>query len=115
MNNSDAKVGLGVVALMAMCCGGPLILSLLASGAMLGGLSAVWADGRLLVVPGVVLVVGAMWLLSRRRSSHANESSACSATPVPTASTHRPAPSAGPIEPDDRERTPASTSSRSPD
>ncbi len=113
MNNSDAKIGLGVVALMAMCCGGPLILSLLASGAVLGGLGALWADSRLLVVPGVVFVVGAMWLLSRRRSSHADESSACSATPGPRASTHRPSGSAGPIEPDGRERTPAPTSSRS--
>jgi hypothetical protein len=79
MGNSDTKIGLGIVALMALCCGGPLVLSLLASGAVLGGLGALWSDSRLLVVPGVVLVVGALWLLLRRRSAQADESSGCQA------------------------------------
>src|SRR5262252_5596592 len=100
MNDSDTKIGLAVVALMAVCCGGPLMLSLLASGAVLGGLGALWAGGRLLLVPGIVLVVGAIWFLSRRRSAQADESSACCATPVPSAGTQRPAGSAAPIEPD---------------
>ncbi len=69
MNNNDSKVGLGLVALMALCCGGPLILSLFASGAVLGALGAVWAGGSLLLLlVGGTRVVAAAWLLARRRT-----------------------------------------------
>jgi hypothetical protein len=45
--NGETKMGLGLVAAMALCCGGPLILSALASGVVLGSLGAVWDGGRL--------------------------------------------------------------------
>ncbi len=61
------KMGLGAVALMAVCCGGPLVLSVLASGALLGAAAAVWAGARpWLLAGGAVLVVTAVWLLRRR-------------------------------------------------
>jgi len=69
MNNNDSKVGLGLVALMALCCGGPLILSLFASGSRPWPLGAVWAGGSLLLLlVGGTLVVAAAWLLARRRT-----------------------------------------------
>ena len=111
--NRDWRMGLGMVALMVLCCGGPLILSLLTSGAVLGGLAALWAVSRLLLVPGVVLVVGAVWLLGRRRSSQREEGAACCATPTPTAGADHQAGSAAHVGPDGRERTPASASDRS--
>ena len=66
--NGVSKLGLGIVALVALCCAGPLVLPLLASGALLGVLSTVWTEGRPLLVGGtaVFVVVGA-WLLTRRR------------------------------------------------
>jgi len=69
MNNNDMKMGLGGVALLALCCGAPLILALFASGVVLGGLGTVWAGGRLLwLLGGGALVVVAVWLLVRRRT-----------------------------------------------
>jgi hypothetical protein len=38
-----SKPGLAAVALMAVCCGGPVFLWLLASGAALGALGSVWS------------------------------------------------------------------------
>ena len=56
--NGGSRLGLGIVALVALCCAGPLVLSLLASGALLGVLSMVLAEGRpLLVVISAVFVV----------------------------------------------------------
>jgi MerT mercuric transport protein len=81
--NSDTKMGLGVVALLALCCAGPLILSLLASGALLGALGAVWVGGRPLVLAVAAVLVGAAgWLLVRRRSSQADEGAACRTPPA---------------------------------
>ena len=60
------KMGLGAVALMAVCCAGPLLLSVLASGALLGA-PAVWAGARpWFLAGGAVLAVSAVWLLRRR-------------------------------------------------
>jgi MerT mercuric transport protein len=86
--NGDAKIGMGLVALLALCCAGPLILSLLASGALLGAFGAVWVGGRPLFLAGAaVLVGGAAWLLVRRRSSQADESAACCIPRVDSART----------------------------
>lgn len=41
--NSVSKIGVGLVVLIALCCAGPLVLSLVVSGAVLGALSAIWA------------------------------------------------------------------------
>ena len=67
--DSDSKFGLGLIALVALCCAGPLVLSLLATGAVLGALSAISAEGRQLLLGGgaVVVALGA-WLLARRRA-----------------------------------------------
>ena len=55
----DVKLGLAAVALMAVCCGGPVFLSLLASGAALGALGSVWSGGCLLLpVSGALLIAG---------------------------------------------------------
>jgi len=68
--NGGSRLGLGIVALVALCCAGPLVLSLLASGALLGVLSMVLAEGRpLLVVISAVFVVLGAWLVTRRRGS----------------------------------------------
>ncbi len=77
------KMGLGAVALMALCCGAPLILTLFASGVVLGGLSTVWADGRLLLLlGGGALVLAAAWLLARRRTPGTADGADCCAAPA---------------------------------
>ncbi len=90
--NNDMKMGAGVVALMALCCGGPLILSLLASGAVVGALGGVWAGGRLLLlVGGAALVLAAVWLLVHRRAPGTADRVDCCAlpaSPVDTADRH---------------------------
>jgi hypothetical protein len=93
-------------------CGGPLILSLVASGAVLGGPAAVWADGRLLLIAGIVLVLGAVWLLARRRSFATDQSAACCTTPTPTGGADQQAGSMGLMAPDGQEHEPASISGR---
>jgi hypothetical protein len=81
--NSDTKMGLGVVALLALCCAGPLILSLVASGALLGALGGVGVGGRPLVLAGAAVLVGAAGLLLvRRRSSQTDEGAACRTPPA---------------------------------
>jgi hypothetical protein len=80
--NSDMKVGLGAAALMALCCGGPLILALLASGAAAGTLGAVWSYGRgPLIVGAIVVLVAGIWLAARRRARIASEREDCCALP----------------------------------
>jgi hypothetical protein len=67
---SDTGVALGVVAMIALCCGGPLILSLLASGALLSALAAIWPSGRVALLGGAtILVLTGVWLVARRRTS----------------------------------------------
>lgn len=81
--SSDAKMGLGIVGALAVCCGGPLILSALASGAVLGALGALWDGGRLvLLAGGAVLIVAAVWLLARRLASPAHPAVDCCAVPM---------------------------------
>lgn len=65
--NGETKLGLGLASLLVLCCGGPLVLSLVASGAAMGAIGAVWADGRpLLLAAGALLIVISAWLLARR-------------------------------------------------
>jgi len=67
--NGDTKMGVGLVALVALCCAGPLVLSLLASGAVLGALSAIWIEARpMLLAGGAVLIALGAWLLARRHA-----------------------------------------------
>ena len=57
MNNSKGGVamGVGMAGVMALCCGGPVILGLLASGALVGALGAFWSGaGVPIAVAGVV-------------------------------------------------------------
>jgi hypothetical protein len=97
----DLKLGLAAVVLMAACCGGPVFLSLLASGAVLGALGSVWSGGRLLLaVSGALLAAAAAWLLLRRHAPSggtacdappppAMEASNARGDPAPTAADHR--------------------------
>ena len=48
--DSESKSGLGLIALLALCCAGPQVLSLLASGAILGASSAIWVTDRPLLL-----------------------------------------------------------------
>ena len=64
---SDTKMGLGLVAMLALCCAGPVVLSLLASGAILGAMSAIWAtDGPLFLSGGAMLIALGAGLLAWR-------------------------------------------------
>ena len=77
--DSDSKLyqGLGLIALLVLCCAGPLVLSLLASGAILAAISAIWATDRpLLLSGGVTLIALAAWFSARRyarRTAHGRE------------------------------------------
>ena len=85
--NSDTKIGVGLVGLMALCCGGPLIVSLITSGVLLGTLGALWAGGELpLALSGAVLVVAGAWLFARRRTVAAAGDAACCAPQTSRAS-----------------------------
>ena len=67
--NNESKIGVGVVALMVVCCAGPIVLSLVVSGAVLGALGAFWtAERELLLGSGALLIALGAWLLVRRRS-----------------------------------------------
>ena len=65
--NTDSKLGMGVVAVLVLCCAGPLVLSLLATGAVLGALSAIVAQGRPLLLGSAAIAIAlGGWLLARR-------------------------------------------------
>jgi hypothetical protein len=65
--DTESKFGLGLVAVLALCCAGPLVLSLLASGAILGAISAIWATDRpLLLLGGAMLIALGAGLWARR-------------------------------------------------
>lgn len=69
--NSDTKMGLGLVALLALCCAGPVVVSLLASGAILGAAGAIWAIGRPLFLSGAVALIAlgaGLWAWRSARS-----------------------------------------------
>ena len=85
--NSDIKIGAGLVGQMALCCGGPLIVSLITSGVLLGALGTLWAGGELLLLlSGAVLIVAGAWLFARRRSGDAPGQAACCAPEPSSAS-----------------------------
>jgi hypothetical protein len=66
MNDED-KIGLGLVAGFALCCGAPLIIGFLVSGTVAGALSAMLGGGRpLLVGVAVLLIALGIWLMARR-------------------------------------------------
>jgi cytochrome c biogenesis protein CcdA len=68
--NRESQIGLGLAALLALCCAGPLVLSLLFSAGVLAALGALRAEDRLLLVgSGAVLIVVAAWLVTRRTRS----------------------------------------------
>jgi hypothetical protein len=65
--DTQRNFGLGLIALLALCCAGPLVLTLLATGAVLGALSAIWDEDRpLLLGSGIAVVALGAWLLARR-------------------------------------------------
>ena len=67
--SQDGKVGLIAVGLVVVCCAGPLVLSVLASGAVLGALGALHGSAPLLVVAAAILGAVGVLLVRRRRSS----------------------------------------------
>ncbi len=76
----DVAIGLGVVGAFAVCCGAPIIISMLASGAVLGAVGLVWLNGRVVLLSGAaVLLVTGLWLRARRRTSHVGGGPDCCA------------------------------------
>ena len=67
--DSESKFGLGLIALLALCCAGPLVLSLVASGAILGAISAIWATDRRLLLSGGGMLIALGAGTSRRRNT----------------------------------------------
>jgi hypothetical protein len=65
----ESKLGLGLIALLAVCCAGPLVLSLLATGAVLGALSAIWVEDRPLLLGSRAIAVALAASLLARRSA----------------------------------------------
>lgn len=96
--NTDTKTGLGVVAAVALCCGGPLVFSALASGAAFGALGALWdgASRPLLLGTGALLLVAGVWLLARKIGSHARADAPSRVTTVPTPGVHHRLPNPAP-------------------
>jgi hypothetical protein len=104
----DIAVGAGVVGMMALCCGAPIIISVLASGAVLGALGTLWSAGRVALLSGAaVLLLAGIWLVARRNSTHRSGAADCCAVPPSTDVTVEP--EAAP----DAERSPALTGLRS--
>ena len=64
---SKFNPGLGLIALLAVCCAGPLVLSLVASGAILGAISAIWVTDRSLLLSSGVMLIALGAALSARR------------------------------------------------
>ncbi len=65
--NTSEKLGLGVIAVLGLCCGGPLLLSLLLSGVAVSALGAIWTGYQVLLLVGGVLLVGAVLMHSTTR------------------------------------------------
>ena len=61
---NDTRLGLAAVGLVALCCAGPLLVSLVASGAVLGAVGAIQGSAPLLATAAVLTV--AVVLLWRR-------------------------------------------------
>ncbi len=104
----DIAVGAGVVGVMALCCGAPIIISVLASGALIGAFGAAWSAGRVALLSGAaVLLLAGIWLVARRTSTHPSGAADCCAVPPSTEVTVEP--EAAP----DAERSHALTGQRS--
>jgi hypothetical protein len=70
--NSETKIGIGMVALVVLCCAGPLVLSLVATGVVLGALGAIWAQGRPLLLGSAAIAIALCgWLVARRNGHEA--------------------------------------------
>lgn len=65
--SNDSKLGLALVAVAALCCTAPLAVALLASGATLAVLGALWPDLTFLFGAVAALSVTAVWLVRKRR------------------------------------------------
>jgi hypothetical protein len=63
--SNDTRLGLAAVGLVALCCAGSLLVSLIASGAVLGALGALQGSAPLLLATAAVLSV-AVVLVWRR-------------------------------------------------
>jgi hypothetical protein len=69
--NSESRIGLGLVVAVALCCVGPLALSLIGSEAALSVLSGLWPDVRvpLMGLGALLVIVGILVLRPRQRGS----------------------------------------------
>jgi hypothetical protein len=76
--NDETKLGLAAVGLMVLCCAGPLLLSLLASGAVLAVLGGLQTSVPLLVVAAIL---GAIGVLLVRRGRSSGSAGSCPAPP----------------------------------
>jgi len=85
--NGDTKIGVGLIGLVALCCGGPLIVSLITSGVLLGALGMLWAGSLLPFLLGsAIVILTGLWLFARRRAIDAPGDAACCAPPERIAS-----------------------------
>jgi hypothetical protein len=89
--NSETRNGLGLVFALALCCAGPIIVSLLGSGVVFVAMSGVWANARpLLMGMGALLVIiGILVLALAKRARvaqrvHPETSTARQSPPVRT-------------------------------
>ncbi len=74
--NNDTRLGLAAVGLFALCCAGPLLVSLVASGAVLGALGAIQGSAPLLLAMAAVLSAAVVLLWRRGCVSESEESKA---------------------------------------
>jgi hypothetical protein len=66
--NGEPRIGLGLAVALALCCIGPIELSVIGPGAIVAAARAVWADvGPLLAGLGVLLVLMGISILAPRR------------------------------------------------
>jgi hypothetical protein len=66
--NTEARIGLGLVGALAVCCAGPIVVSLIGSGAVFVAVSGVLADVHLLLMGlGALLVIVGVLVLTPRR------------------------------------------------
>jgi hypothetical protein len=71
--NNDTRLGLAAVGIVALCCAGPLLVSLVASGAVLGALSAIHGSAPLLLAMAAVLSAAVVLLWRRGGASESEE------------------------------------------
>jgi hypothetical protein len=71
--NNDNRLGLAAVGLVVLCCAGPLLVSLAASGAVLGALGAIQGSAALLLAMAAVLSAAVVLLWRRARASESEE------------------------------------------